>query len=240
MQDRGLIAIQFWRGDKDKAMRLARLIADMEPAFNRQVDFLFVARFDIPHDPVTVKHVSRKFEVRTYTTKARSVGHPWGSWCLWFSTVEWFAQLKGKKIPDYKWIFPFEADCVPISRTWIDDISREWDASRGVYLLGSETFHWRQHLNGNLMVSGDPQFLTWLTKGVGIRGCPPKDAWDIYLFPQFARWGVGFSKRIKNVCGQPTCSREEFERWRAEGLSFIHGVKDHSLYDHARAAFTNS
>lgn len=233
---KGIIAIQYWKGDIKKAMRLARLIADNEPTRRDDVDFVFIARADCDHDNAAAEYVSRKFNVRKLRCLARASGHPWGCWVLWFSLIEWFYQSKqAGKIPDYQWIFPFEADCVPISKTWINECHDEF-IRLNTSLVGSETFHWQQHLNGNLMVTGNMDFLKWLVHGVTVTGVPQREPWDIYLFPKFTQWGVGFSEKIMNRCGQRTMERKEFDWLQKHGWAFIHGVKDDSLYHWARTS----
>jgi hypothetical protein len=46
----GLICLQYWDGDRDKAMRLARFLADLEPSKREDVDFAFFARADSSFD----------------------------------------------------------------------------------------------------------------------------------------------------------------------------------------------
>jgi len=238
--EKGLLAIQFWPGDRAKALRLANFIADLEPAKRADTDFLFVARFDSGHDPGTVAKVSKKFNVHQLTTNARGTGHPWGSWVLWFSTIEWFYHMNGSKnFPRYKWIFPFEADCIPTSKNWISEIHSEWERLNGIrktFIMGAETFHYHHHANGNLVCSADPDWLTWLVKGIQVTGVPANDAWDIYLFPKFSRWGVSFSTRLWNCCGMPSMNEDIFQYCLREH-SFVHGVKDDSLYKMARRQF---
>ncbi len=55
-----LIALQFWKGDRDMAMKLARLMADLEPKHSDDADVLFISRFDTMQDVDAVKYVSRK------------------------------------------------------------------------------------------------------------------------------------------------------------------------------------
>jgi hypothetical protein len=234
--EKGLIAIQFWPGDRAKALRLAKFITDLEPKRREDTDFMFVARFDSGHDPGTVKHVSSRFNVHTLTTRARGVGHPWGCWCLWFSTIEYLYHMSRKKnFPKYKWVWPFEADCVPTSRNWLSEMHAEWDRLNG-YIVGAETFHYHHHANGNLMCSCDPDWMKWLVEGITITGVPANDAWDIYLFPKFVRWGVKFSRRMWNVCGASTMGPKIFNYCLREH-SFVHGVKDDSVYKQARKHF---
>lgn len=227
---KGIIAVQYWAGDRSKAMRLARLIADNEPTRRDDVDFVFIARADCDHDVATIEYVSRKFNVRKLKCLMRATGHPWGCWVLWFSLMEWFwVSLVQNRIPKYDWIFPFEADCVPITKNWINECHDEFKRN-GQNILGSETFHWQQHVNGNLMASGNPDFLEWVAKGITVNGVPRQEPWDIYLFPKFTQWGVAFSEKIINRCGQRSISRQEFDWLRNHGWAFVHGVKDDSLY----------
>ncbi len=232
MNKKGIIAVQYWSGDRTKAMRLAKLIADIEPARREDVDFVFIARADCEHDRPSVDYVSRKFSVKTLRCLMRGVGHPWGCWVLWFSLMEWFYKQQAAN-PVYQWIFPFEADCVPISKDWINECHSEF-IRLNASLVGSETFHWQQHLNGNLMATGDTKFLQWLVQGVTVTGVPQKSPWDIFLFPKFSQWGVGFSERIINRCGQRTMALKEFDYLQKHGWAFVHGVKDDSLYHWAR------
>lgn len=236
MIKKGIIAIQFWNGDRDKAMRLARFIADIEPARRDDIDLVFIARADSSHDEKTIEYVSRKFNVKKLKCMAHGTGHPWGCWVLWFSLMEWFYHMRASnKIPQYRWIFPFEADCVPISQNWINECDEEFERLN-TSLVGSETFHWQQHLNGNLMASSDLNFLKWLVMGVTITGVPPREPWDIYLFPKFSQWGVGFSTKIMNRCGQRTMEEKEFKYLQKHGWAFLHGVKDDSLFHWAKTS----
>lgn len=233
---RGIIAIQYWRGDIAKAMRLAKLIADIEPARRDDVDFVFIARADCDHDDATAQYVSRKFNVKKLKCITRGIGHPWGCWVLWYSLMEWFyLGRESGKLPEYRWIMPFEADCVPISKTWINECHDEF-LRLNSSLVGSETFHWQHHLNGNLMATSNLDFLRWLIRDVTITGVPKREPWDIYLFPKFTHWGVGFSTKIINRCGQRTMEQREFDWLRNHGWAFVHGVKDDSLYHWARTA----
>lgn len=232
-----LIAIQYWSGDVKKAMGVARLIADMEPTRRDDVDFAFIARADCKHDLAGIDYVSRKFNVRKLTCKALGTGHPWGCWVLWFSLLEWVYKSKlENSAPDYQWIFPFEADCVPSSKTWINDLDEEFNRLNAT-MVGAEWLHGQHHLNGNMVVSGDMNFLKWLVKGITVAGVPRHEPWDVYLFPQFTQWCVGFSKRIINCYARRTISRGEFDDLQKRGLSIIHGVKDDSASHWARAAF---
>lgn len=227
----GLICLQYWDGDKDKAMRLAKFIADLEPSKREDVDFMFMARADSSFDEATATYVSRKFHVRNEKPKVRAAGHPYACWVTFFSVLEWVYLAKlASKCPAYKWVLCFEPDCVPLTKDWITELSVEWDRLNKT-VVGSETFHWQMHLNGNAMYSADMKFLTWFVKQITVNGCPKNEPYDLYMFPQFARWGVGYSRKIANRCGQKTMTPEE-SKWLREkmGIALCHGVKDDSLH----------
>lgn len=227
----GLLCLQYWDGDRSKAMRLARFIADLEPAKREDVDFMFMARADSSFDAATSAHVSRKFNVFTAKPRVRAAGHPYACWVTFFSVFEWLLQNKSQKTcPQYKWVLCFEPDCVPIGKTWITELSDEWNRLNK-HVVGSETFHWQMHLNGNAMYSADMNFLNWMVRDITLAGCPAREPYDLWMFPQFARWGVGYSRKIANRCGQKTMVPDE-SKWLREkmGIALCHGVKDDSLH----------
>ena len=45
------IALQFWQGDATKALRLARLLAELEREFRADVGLVFCRRFDVDMSP---------------------------------------------------------------------------------------------------------------------------------------------------------------------------------------------
>ncbi len=232
---KGLICLQYWGGDRDKAMRLAKFIADLEPSKRNDVDFLFMARADSSFDAATTAHVSRKFNTFTAKPRLRAAGHPYACWVTFWSVLEWVYN-SNLQTGHYDWVLCFEPDCVPICKNWINELKDEWQRLNK-YVVGSETFHWQMHLNGNAMYSGDMKFLEWAVKGLTVQGCPQREPYDIYLFPQFARWGVGYSRKIANRCGQKSMEPKEAEWLREKmGIAFVHGVKDDSLFHWAKTS----
>lgn len=226
----GLLVLQYWSGDKEKAMRLAKFIADLEPTMREDVDFMFMARADCEHDKATADYVSRKFNVRLMKPKTRAAGHPWACWVTFFSVFEWVFHMKSAgKCPPYKWALCFEPDCVPVNKNWISECRDEWNRLNK-YVVGSESFHWAQHLNGNAMYSCDLSFLRWFVMGQTMSACPPREPYDIWLYPRFVQWGVGASRKIINRCGQPTMSQAEAKYLHEYGYALVHGVKDDSLF----------
>lgn len=235
-----LIALPFWQGDKVAAMRLARLMADIEPAHSEWADFLFVARFDEKHDPATVLHVSRRFNTFTHISGRREVGWPAGCNGLMFGTMEWFYhKMLAEKIPWYKAILICEADTVPLTRNWIETASREWDRINRAKttriagaMVGGAQFG-RQHINGGCaMLSGEMKFLNWMVKAGASYGAIA--GWDWVLADQFKAWGWADIPGMKSYWNRPTMGMSEVESVTKSGVFLLHGVKDDSLVKHAR------
>ena len=64
--------IQYWHGDREQAMAVAKLMADIEPKKRDDVVMVFAARFDCPHDIPAIDYVSKKFRVELF--KSRQIG----------------------------------------------------------------------------------------------------------------------------------------------------------------------
>jgi hypothetical protein len=238
-EDRILLVLQYWKGDIKQAMTLARFIADIQPGLSEVADFLFVARFDCPHDTDTIKYVSKKFRTYHHTSKRRGTGWPNGCNDLWFGAMEWVqSMIEAKKVPAYKAVLTFESDCVPLAANWLNQLSNAWDdavAKSPTFVLGAYLTAPGPHINGNAMFSCHPAFLHWLVRKVG--GAPPNAGWDYVLYKDFRRWGAANLPGLKSYWATKTFSEEGFNREIAEGTFFLHGVKDDSLLRMARKKF---
>ena len=238
MVNKILIALQFWEGDKSRAMALADFIADLEPAKSSLADFLFVSRFDCKMDLPTLGRVARKFNVRSQVSRRRGVGWPNGCNELWFSTMEWIqSMIAAKKIPHYKAIFTCEADGCPIQRNWIEWLSLEWDrvnVLKPVVMAGALVDP-GPHINGNALMSGNLNFLTWIARRVG--GVRPGVGWDFCLARDFERIGWADIPGIKSIYNTPTFSQGQYDDMVNKSWVWIHGVKDTSLIRLGREKF---
>lgn len=245
MSNKILLAIQFWEKDRAQALAVARLLADIEPTLCNDADFLFVNRFDCaPADDATIKHVSRKFRVHNYRSPRRGVGWPNGCNELWFGTMEWFYHLAmAKKIPHYKAVLTFEADCVPLNKDWIRIFSNGWDQlqknpKRPVYIAGKfvSAVGVHEHVNGNCFVSSRPNFLKWLIKSVG--SAPANVGWDYCMAGDFRRWGWAEMPGMACYWNTPTMSEQDLSAIKNSGVVWLHGVKDSSALLYSRKLLT--
>jgi hypothetical protein len=230
MADRLLLALQFWNGDRQQAMRLARTIVANERKFCKQADFLFAARHDADHDPKTIADVSRRFNVFTFKSGRFGTGWPHGCNDLWFATMEW----AGSFAPKYGWkaVLTFEADCVPLTDDWIQSLSDEWDRCKK-YVVGSMQPHPNQHVNGNALFSCAKPFTEWLTRK--LVNVPARHGWDCYLAKSFKQWGWASSPKMLSLYQKPNLGGVEAEELIAKGVTFLHGVKDESGLDYRDA-----
>jgi hypothetical protein len=237
--NRLLLVVQFWEGDKSRAMELAQFLADLEPVKCQIADFMFAARFDCrPHEP-TVQHVARKFNVRTLISRRRGVGWPDGCNELWFSTMEWVQSMtQARKIPQYKAIFTFEADGAPIKQDWIASLSSEWDRvnTPNPVCIAGALVDPGPHINGNALISGRPKFLHWIARRVG--GVRPGTGWDFVLARDFQRIGWADIPGVKSIYNTPTFTQEQYEDMVRQDWIWVHGGKDTSLIQMGRKRFS--
>ncbi len=242
--DKLLLALQFWDQDKAQAMRVARLVADLEFRHSTAADFLFVARFDSSQDPATVAYVSRKFNTFSYVNKnRRGQGWPFGCNELWFGSLDHvYTQTQAGLMPGYKAILTFEADACPLIPDWIGELSREWDRlfANGARIIGHMTppgpvESGGVHINGNCLVSGDSEYLHWLSRKLG--GCAPGGGWDYILAPSFKQRGWADTKKIRSYWHAPTMNEKFFHNIVTEGVVLSHGVKDDSVLNMVRQRY---
>lgn len=233
-----LIVLQFWDGDKAQAMKLARLLADLEDTHSVQADFLFVARFDSHHDTNAVRYVSRRFNTHTHTSRRRGVGWPCGCNSLFFGGLEWvYHKMNAGQIPHYRGVLILGADSVPLEKDWISTMLAGWskvNKKKKVYLAGAMAeAGGRVHINGDcILLSGDLDFLKWLAVTVG--DVSVAAGWDWILSEEFASWGWADFSFVKSLWRKPTFTEAEWTIYKDAGVSWVHGVKDDSLLEIAR------
>ena len=233
-----VIALQYWAGDRDKALALAALMADIEPA--PRTDVIFVIshrRGSEPPDTDLVRLISSKFPNFVVVGGVRTgTGHPQGCNDLWVDTVTAIGQVSHLA----KYAFTTEADVIPLRRDWINCLKVEMVAldSSGKLISG----HWQgggrnqpDHINGNMLVH------TNITRLIPmIYSIPTHQAWDVWL-GQFFRphWRKG-SWIYNGYIGGPkvnpwdspnhkgSWTPDEFRRLRGAGYALVHGVRDKS------------
>jgi hypothetical protein len=236
MSPKFLIALQYWNGDRDAALRLVKFLADLEPKMCQLADFLLVYRFDAKPPDQVMLDLSRKFKSYTYKSPGRATGWPDGCNGLWEGTMDWFyCMAVDKKIPAYKAIFCCEADGGPCRPDWIAAMSAEWDRvneEKKVCVAGPLVKEPAEHINGNCLLSGNLNFLKWATRGP--YRVHPRGGWDFVLYREFKKMGVADIPQMRSYYNSKTFSVEQYEKMREENLIWVHGCKDSSLIDFGR------
>lgn len=223
-------------------MRLAQLIADLEPKHNPDVDMIFVSRFDCDHSLKAIESVSAKFKVHTHINRGRrGVGWPAGCNDLWFGTMDRiYGLVEARQMPEYDAILTLEADSCPLGPYWHKSLMAEWHKAqqkRPTKMLGAMVQHPKPHVNGNALFSGDQAFLYEVSRKIG--GCPPIFGWDFFLTEQFSRLGWGNTDLIKSYWQCATMPTDQIDGLIDSGVAFLHGVKDDSVLNHVRKRFVH-
>lgn len=231
-----LLALQFWERDREQAMKVAKLIADLQPGFCEIADFLFVARFDCEQDMKAIEYVSRKFNVHHFiNTRFRGAEWPFGCNSLWFGTMDWvFTMTEAQRIPEYKAVLTFEADACPLTPNWLTDLSAFWDKAN-TKVVGALQSNPAPHINGNAFFSCNLGFLKWIARDVG--NCTPHAGWDFVLAQAFKKHGWADCPAMRSWWQMATMPPETFDQLTREGVVFFHGCKDDSVLRQVREKF---
>jgi hypothetical protein len=235
-----LIVLPFWSGDKPIAMKLARLLADLEPTHSEDADILFVSRFDCTHDDTTMQAVSRKFNVFKHTSQRRGTGWPMGCNSIFFGSLEWvYRKMEAKQIPQYQAVLFLGADGGPLKTGWIQHFVSSWreaNKDKKICMAGAliDPQGDHPHINGDCaLLSGDLSFLKWLTLGVG--DVSTVAGWDWVLSSDFSQRGWADFPFVRSLWNKRTpFSEEDWDAEKALGTVWFHGQKGFSLIDMSR------
>lgn len=235
-----VLVLQFHEGDRDKAMQLARFIAEIEHAPRTDVEILLASPIGCVPDNETFRLLREKFKVGADTVCHRK-GHQKSGWPAGPNgTVEYLFDMgrRWAKPGDY-WdgvdgLILIEPDCVPTHAFWLNALKSEWEKalSADKWMMGS----WRNsggpygHINGNCVIN--PR-IGALINTAGIIG--DDLAWDCAIAPYVKdRWFI--TGAIKN------CFQSYDATWDVmikpevgdEAPVLVHGFKDNSAYPLAR------
>lgn len=217
------IALQFYEGDKPQAMRLARMIADIEQFFRWEIRFIFVPRFDSWVDDDTRKHVAHKFMVSEIRCLNNWTGWPGGpngmAHDLLCHAVVGLSDCSG--------LLMIEPDCVPVHQNWINILWSVWESLPVNRLMFGA---WRNsggaegHINGNCIVRPNigafPGFLKLFNQHL---------AWDCAVAPIMSHYWEK-TDLIQNCFESRDAKPSDID----PSAVLVHGYKDDSLYNIAR------
>lgn len=229
-----LVALQFWPGDRDMAMMLARLIADLEPEHSNYADFMFCPRFDTEVDKATYLYAARKFNVLTHKSRRiGATGWPYGPNEQWFDLMVRCWEFVKHDLPpynQYSGVLCLEADDCPLVKGWLYRIKARWDElnsdGKSCGVMGAFLPAPGPHINGNAVFSLSGDFLHMIAREAG---CDPTSGWDYVMYPKFNRFGAIDTPLIRSFWRQSTMDDSVYDNLVSQGAVMLHGTKDLSL-----------
>lgn len=181
-----VLAIQFFADDEARAMRLARLLADIEPTLRDDGTVLaFCRRNDLAVPSAlaeqTMFYCSKKFPVMRLHAQRPGEGHPEGCNALAASVINQLADAWRAGRLRAPSVFLMEADGVPISADWLDRLRAEHQDAllhgkrvTGAYTEGTVPIR-IPHINGSMIM----HLSTWWDR-MSIQQTPAAEAWDLF------------------------------------------------------------
>ena len=135
-----MVCLAYWEGDWAMAREVARLLSDLLPSRQSNVEFLFQRRFDFESpDADIVRHCEEKFaRVHVRRARRRGIGFPMGCNELAFDMFD-FMLCEHDSFPHIDAALLIEADCVMTSRAWNHELIDEWRRAQaaGKFVCGA-------------------------------------------------------------------------------------------------------
>lgn len=181
-----VLAIQYWEGDEAQAMRLARLLADIEPEAREDGTVLALCRredLELPSALAeeTLFHCSTKFKVMRLRARRPGKGHPEGCNALAASVLDQLAIAWRAGNLGAPSVFLMEADGCPLSADWINRLRAEHQDAllrgkrvTGAYTEGTVPIR-IPHINGSLIA----HLSMWFDRP-SLHQTPTSEAWDLF------------------------------------------------------------
>lgn len=180
-----ILALQYWRGDERKAIRLARLLADLEQERRGDCILALCRANDCRLSAAmkrTAEYCHHKFPaVMVIQSNRPASGHPDGPNQQWISFMETFCNERAAGRIKVDNVFTFEADGVPLSVDWIDRLiaahRRTVDQGKQITaaIMNLATHSGMVHPNGNLVMQTG-----FFLDHASLRMTPPTEPWDMH------------------------------------------------------------
>ena len=228
-----ILALQYHSADEPQAMRLARFMADLEPALRHDCVLVLSRRRGCPksHELLEASvHCLKKFRTIMIETKEEGEGWPAGCNGLWQGTMAACVDLALRGVAPFSAIFTFEPDCVPLSPDWIGRLieAHRETVKAGKRITGDVRTWPNPHVNGNLVME-----VSCYLDHPSLQKCPPNVAWDLWHAPVT----LGEVRRGCHIIRSEYRSREVSEAQliaMAHETALYHGCKDLSAFEGAR------
>jgi Glycosyltransferase sugar-binding region containing DXD motif len=255
-----IIALQYYKGDRDRTFSLARLLADIEPVPRNDILLALVCQPDTPSSPLTnmvMQYCARKFSVVHVVSPRKAPAHPnrvdnegfpvdlgqCGQ--LWAGTMEYFSNLFEKGNTPHDSILTLDGgDGVPLHLDWINMFKQEHvrTLSMGKLITGTHYNLWDcpLHVNPNAIF----HLSTW-TKFPSLHDVPLSDGTLSTHFDIYHRRVMLDNSSLTSIVrtdwrGAGNRISVELMRERAKKSIWLHGYKDNNLYQVARSYLSSS
>lgn len=230
-----IIALQYWTGDEERTLSLARLIADIEPERRMDVTLVLARRRDCSVSTEarrTESYCAQKLPTMLLQSPRTETGHPDGCFGLWAGTVAKLHRMWQRGALPWdsgQTVFTCESDGGPIRRDWINRLRRAHSRSlvQGQRVTGAVMDEPIPHVNGNLLFH-----LSLWSDYPGLSHCPTGMAWDCHHAPVLLREARP-SLVIRNDY-DTTDLTPGYLRAIARETAWVHGCKDASVITYAR------
>lgn len=231
------LVLQFWKGDVEQAMDLARLLADIEPGPCEDVALVFARQSNCPMSDLireTAKHCAQKFDV-PYWKEIEvndSKGYPGAVFDAWRAAMFRLSSdycLGQSPIAN---AFMFEPDGAPLCTDWINRIRQAMQDAldAGKYVVGPRMRQLgkeRDHVNGTAV-----WHLPFFTNSPFLHTCPPDVAYDVF-HGRIVINNSHPSNVIHNAIGLGTLTADAFNHFKRESC-WLTSIKNSSARDLAR------
>jgi hypothetical protein len=228
---RVVLSLQYWAGDEARALRLVRLLADIEPRRREDVYLAFCRRHDLEEESAAAYqarlHCGFKFGVMALRSPRPGAGHPHGCNELWAGIMDELARAWSGGLLDAHSVFFLEADAVPLRADWLDrilgDHARTLAAGKRVT---GPIMNRLPHINGALAA----HLSLWLDRP-SLHQTPPEQAWDLFHAETLLAEARP-TAWIKNIYGACRWSPESLVAMSGE-TAWICSQKDDSAFEWA-------
>jgi len=237
-----ILALEHCERDLEKTIRLARLLADLEPTYRTDLLLGLVCQPDTPYPRLvdeTLEHCSHKFQVEHVVSAYGAPGWADGSGQLWRGTMSYFHNAWKRGKINHNSIATFDGgDGVPLHNNWLNQRVTEHEITRraGKRVSGLLNLDVPEHahINGNMVLDLELWNLCPSMRDTPLGASPAEwyKCWDTYHAKTFM--GNARPSTVVHNCWNHRGVPKQIMDEAATSSVWLHGYKDEFLHDLAR------